>query len=317
MIQRGMPEPTKDTTRRADSADSSAPVVNPYLCLVVATIAVSFSAILIKLSSAPSLVIATCRLAITTGMLLPFVRANTLDQLRALDRRTAGLLALSGLFLALHFATWTASLGYTSVASSVLFVSVHPALVAVAAFACLGERTSRRGILGILLTLAGSSVVAGGDLRLGSEALGGDLLAFLGAVAFTGYLLIGRDARRNLNTLAYTAPVYAAAALCLAILALVFGQLPAAISARDLLIFVALAIVPTLGGHSLYNWTLRYLAATVVSVSFLGEPVGAAILAWLLLGQSVPFTTVAGGAVILFGIWLTARPPTELVPSTS
>lgn len=291
-----------------------ASAANPYLGLVVATVAVSFSAIFIKLSTAAPLVIAAYRLAITTGLLLPFMRVGTLAQLRALDRRAAGLLALSGLFLALHFATWTASLGYTSVASAVLFVTVHPALVAIAAFIFFGERTSPRGIVGILLTLAGSGVVAGGDLRLGGQALGGDLLAFLGAVAFTGYLLIGRGARRDLNTLAYTTPVYAIAACGLAVMAVAFRQPLGAISARDLLIFLALAIVPTLCGHSLYNWTLRYLPATVVSVSFLGEPIGAAILAWLLLGQPVPLTTVAGGAVILVGIWLTARPTVDLAP---
>jgi drug/metabolite transporter (DMT)-like permease len=276
---------------------------------VAATVAVSFSAILIKVSTSPPLVIAAYRLAITTGLLLPFMRGPAFGQLRSLDRRTTGLLALSGLLLALHFATWTASLGYTSVASSVLFVTVHPALVAIVAFVLFGERTSLVGILGVLLTLAGSVVVAGGDVRLGGAALRGDLLAFAGAVTFAGYLLIGRGARQNMHNMAYSLPVYGIAAATLGLLAVAFGQSLAAFNARDLLIFLGLALIPTLGGHLLYNWTLRYLPATVVSVSFLGEPVGAAILAWLLLGQRVPVTTAVGGAVILLGIWLTARPP--------
>jgi drug/metabolite transporter (DMT)-like permease len=274
---------------------------------VVATVAVSFSAILIKVSAAPSLVIATYRLAIATVILLPLMRGGRLAALRTLDKRTLGLIGLSGALLAIHFATWTASLRYTSVASSVLFVTVHPALVAIAAFTLFGERISRIAILGIFLTLLGSVVVAGGDIRVGGDAVRGDLLAFLGAVVFAGYLLIGRGTRQSMDNFGYSVPVYGVCAVALALFSVLFGQSLAAVNGRDLLIFFGLALIPTLGGHLLYNWTLRYLSAAVVSVSFLGEPVGAAILAWLLLGQHVAVSTLLGGAVILLGIWLTVR----------
>jgi drug/metabolite transporter (DMT)-like permease len=280
---------------------------NPYLVLVIATLAISCSAILIKFSSAQPLVLACYRMAITTVLLLPFVRGETLRQIRALDRRSLALIGCSGLMLALHFGLWTASLGYTSVASSVLFVSVHPALVAAVAWTWTGERLSRKALLGIALTLAGSAAIAGGDVRLGGAALEGDALAFLGAVALAGYLLIGRDTRRHLNNVAYSVPVYGACALILGLLAVAFGQPLTAIRPKDLLIFLALALIPTLAGHLLYNWTLRYLQAALVSASFLGEPVFAALLAWPLLGQPLAAATVGGGLVILAGIYLTAR----------
>jgi drug/metabolite transporter (DMT)-like permease len=287
--------------------DLPAPPVSPYVGLIVATLAVSCSAILIKLSSSPSLVIAGYRLVITTLILLPFLRGDSLSQLRAIDRRTLGFIALSGLLLALHFGTWTASLRYTSVASSVLLVSVHPALVALVAWTLFGERSSRIAIVGLLLTLAGSAVVAGGDFRVGGQALFGDLLAFVGAVVFAGYLLIGRGTRQNMTNIGYSVPVYAICAVTLILMSLMFRQSLIAVSGRDLLIFLGLALIPTLGGHLLYNWTLRYLPAAVVSVSFLGEPVGAALLARLFLGQHIPLSTALGGIVILLGIWLTAR----------
>jgi drug/metabolite transporter (DMT)-like permease len=299
--------PDADTTLQTRSLDSRAPRINPYIGLTAATLAVSFSAILIKESSAPSLVIATYRLAITTILLLPFLRDDRLAQLRAIDRRTAGLIVVSGFLLAIHFATWTASLRYTTVASSVLFVTVHPALVAAAAWIGFGERAGKRAILGIALTLAGSAVVAGGDIALGGEALRGDALAFLGALVFAGYLLIGRGARQNMDNIGYSLPVYAVCAVVLACISEGFGQSLASFTAADLLIFAALALIPTIGGHLLYNWTLRYLPAAVVSVSFLGEPVGASLLAWPILGQQLAPSTVIGGAVILVGIWLTAR----------
>jgi drug/metabolite transporter (DMT)-like permease len=275
--------------------------------LLVATLAISCSAILIKFSSAQPLVLACYRMAITTALLLPFLRGEALRQVRALDRGSAGLILCSGLMLALHFGLWTASLGYTSVASSVLFVSVHPALVAAVAWVWRGEKLSRAALLGIALTLVGSAVVAGGDVRLGSMALWGDLLAFLGAVMIAGYLLIGRDTRRRLNNVAYSVPVYGACAVILGLLALAFGESLVAVHGKDLLIFVGLALLPTLAGHFLYNWTLRYLQAAVVSASFLGEPVFAALLAWPLLGQPLAASTVGGGVVILTGIYLTAR----------
>ncbi|MDB5057455.1 MAG: putative rane protein [Chloroflexi bacterium] len=302
-----MSTPTADTTLQTPSPDLSAPAINPYLGLVIATIAVSFSAILIKVSTAPSLVIATYRLAMTTLLLLPLMRGSRLAALRALDRRTLGLIVLSGTLLAIHFASWTASLRYTSVASSVLFVTIHPAIVAIAAFTLFAERSSRLAILGIVLTLLGSGVVAGGDIRLGGDAVRGDLLALLGAVVFAGYLLIGRGTRQNMDNIGYSVPVYGVCAVALTLFSVGFGQSLAAVSGRDLLIFFGLALIPTLGGHLLYNWALRYVPAAVVSVSFLGEPVGAAILAWLLLGQHIALSTLLGGAIILVGIWLTAR----------
>ncbi len=299
---------TSANTDQTSTADSFPPAFSPYLGLLIATLAVSCSATMIKESTSPPLVIATYRMAITVALLLaPFLRAGGIAQLRALDRVTLGWMAASGILLALHFATWTVSLQNTSVASSVLFVSVHPVLVAIAAFTVFGERTTRLALAGIALTLLGSAVVAGGDLRLGEDAIRGDLLAFAGAVVFAGYLVIGRGARRNMETIAYSVPVYAVCTLFLIPCSLAFGQSLTAAGGRDMLIFLGLAIVPTLGGHLLYNWTLKYLTATVVSVSFLGEPVGASLLAWVVLGQKLALSTVAGGLVILAGIWLTIR----------
>jgi drug/metabolite transporter (DMT)-like permease len=282
--------------------------LSAYGGLLVATVAVSFSAIFISLSTAPPLVIASYRMGCSTALLLALGRGPALADLRRLSRRDWALLGGSGLSLALHFALWTASLKYTSVASSVLFVTVHPAVVAAIAWALFGERLAAWRLAGLALSLAGSAVIAGGDLRLGGTALGGDLLALGGAVVFTGYLLIGRRLRQRLRSFSYSLAVYAVCTAVLAALALISGEGLAPGGPRDLLLYVALAVVPTLGGHSVYNWALRYLRAAIVSVSFLGEPVLAALLAWLLLRQPVPPLTLLGGSVVLVGVYLAARP---------
>lgn len=298
---------SQGTTEQQGATDLPVPVVNPYLGLTLATIAVSFSAILIKESTAPPLTIAAYRLAMTTALLLPLLRRERRARIGALTRGQWALIVPAGCLLALHFGFWTASLAYTSVASSVLFVSVHPALVAAVSWPLLGERLTRKAMLGIALTLAGSAVIAGGDLQLSITALRGDILAFLGAAVFAGYLLIGRFARPRLDNISYSSLVYAICAGTLVALSFLFHQSLLAVSEHDLLIFCALAVVCTLGGHLLFNWTLRYLTAAVVSVSFLGEPVISSLLAWPILNQPPPAGTVAGGAVILAGIWLTVR----------
>lgn len=307
------------------SAARDRPAVSPYLGLAVATVAVSFAAIFIGKATAPPLVTATYRMALTSALLVPIALAR---QRRSVARaRPAGgggqgvetprrdslrgrdyaLLAVAGVLLALHFATWTVSLFYTSVASSVLFVTVHPVLVAALAWVWLGERTRPVVAAGIGLTTIGSLVVAGGDLRVGGRALVGDGLALAGAGAFAFYLLIGRRARQRLDPVAYSAPVYLICAMVLAGIAIAGRQPFAPLTWRNFALFLALALVCTLGGHLVYNWALKYLDTAVVSVSFLGEPVIAAALAWPLLGQAIPPLTVAGGAIILVGIYLCAK----------
>jgi len=293
----------------------------------VATVAVSFAAIFIGKATAPPLVTAAYRMALTSALLIPVALLRRARRERApvhtdaagpdtrdggaprsvaLTGRDGALLVVAGMLLALHFATWTVSLFYTSVASSVLFVTVHPVLVAGLAWAWLGERPKRVVAAGIGLTMAGSLIIAGGDVRIGGRALVGDGLALAGAITFAFYLLIGRRARQRLDPVAYSTPVYLCCAVMLAAIAVVGRQPFGPLTWRNLALFLALALVCTLGGHLVYNWTLKYLDAAVVSVSFLGEPILSAALAWPLLGQPIPPLTFAGGAVILAGIYLCA-----------
>jgi len=292
--------------------------VSPYIGLAVATVAVSFSAIFISETTAPPLVTAAYRMALTAAILVPVAlrrhrsrRSSDTGQAAvaraALTGRDYALLMAAGALLALHFATWTVSLFYTSVASSTLFVTVHPVLVAALAWVWLGERPRPVVAAGIALTLLGSLVIAGGDVRLGGRALIGDGLALAGAVVFAFYLLIGRRVRQRLDPIAYSTPVYLCCAVVLAAIAIVGRQPFTPLTWHNLALFVALALVCTLGGHFVYNWTLKYLDTAIVSVSFLGEPVIAAALAWPLLGQPIHPLTFAGGAIILAGIYLCTK----------
>jgi drug/metabolite transporter (DMT)-like permease len=286
-----------------------------YVGLGVAIVAISFSAIFIRLAEAPALTVATGRMAIAVLLLIPPLLLFEPRGLAALSRRDLALCALSGVFLAAHFGLWTVSLDYTSVASSVVFVSTHPVFVALAAMLLFRERLGGAVLGGIGLAFAGSIVIGLNDLQVGGEALLGDLLATGGAAAIVGYLLIGKALRGRHGFLTYSVVVYLFCTLALAAAGLLAGVPLLDFSMHDLLLFLALAAVSTLGGHTVFNWTLRHLPASVVAVSFVGEPAGAALLAWLILAEPLTALTAAGGGLMLAGIYVTARGGTRGGPN--
>lgn len=273
--------------------------------LVAATAAVSFSAIFIRLADGTPATVVWLRMALATLLLAPFAVTGFARGPR-LSRPQVGLMLLAGILLGGHFLLWTASLGQTSVAASVLLVSVHPLLVAPAARWMLGERVPLYAGIGIALALAGTVVTCVGDLRISSNAIVGDGLALAGAVCLAGYLLIGRGVRGSIGVAPYSAAVYAVVAITAVVTAAAQGGLQAP-SGRTLLACVALAMVCTIGGHTVYNWALRHVRTLAVSTSFLGEPPLAAVLAIAILGNVPPLPTVIGGVLILGGLALSLR----------
>lgn len=283
--------------------------VSPYLVLGLGIVAVSFASPLIKMSDAPALVIAMYRLVFSTAVLLPLVLGGkaTRSELAGLGRRDLFLALAAGVFLALHFYSWITSLKYTSIASSVVLVTLQPLFVVAGAYLLFGERITAKAAAGGALALAGSLLIGVGDLGKGAGNLYGDFLALVGAVMVAAYFLIGRDLRRRLTLLPYVTLVYGAAAAVLVLLALAGGERFWPYAREDWAVFVALALVPNLIGHSSYNWALRYLPAGVVSVASLGEPVGASLLAVAMLGEFPGVVQVAGGAMAVFGVYLFVR----------
>jgi drug/metabolite transporter (DMT)-like permease len=280
--------------------------------LALATVAVSFSAIFNRLAPDGPATVVWVRMAITVALLAPLAVRDARSGALPRSAGDLALVALSGVLLAAHFLCWTASLRHTSVASSVLLVSLHPVLVAVLGRRLLGEAVSPRLAAGVGLALAGTALTAAGDLRVSAEALGGDLLAIAGAATFAGYLLVGRRVRSRHGTAGYSVPVYAVAAGVALATAPLTGSalLP---GPRTLLACLGLALVCTVLGHTVFTWTLRHLRAVVVSLAFLGEPPITALLAVPLLGERPPRAAVTGGVVILAGLALavTERPEVE------
>ncbi len=246
--------------------------------------------------------IATYRLCVASLLLLPVGWVHYRQTVCHLTKRDLSLCLLSGTFLALHFWLWTTSLGYTSVATSVVLVTINPVFVAIASRLLFGEPLHRRTILGIGICLAGSTLVAYGNWRIGTSPLFGGLLALFGALTMAGYLLIGQRLRQKLGLISYTCLVYSSAGLLLLLVTLALNCPLSGYSITTYMMLLLLALVPQLLGHSSLNWSLRFVSATGVTIAILGEPIGATLWAWLILGEAPSLTESLGGTYLQF-IW--------------
>lgn len=289
------------------------PFAPPMLVLALGLIAISFSAILIRMAQneAPSLVIAAARLAIAALILLPFALARRQQELRALAAADWRLALLSGFFLSIHFASWISSLEYTTVASSTILVTTSPLWVGLASPFVLGEPVPRWLKVGIVLAMAGSIIISFDQPAgfTGDQTWLGNGLALIGALAASVYFLIGRRLRPHLSLLSYTAVVYGTAALFLIGYVLASGQSFLGYSAGTYWLFLLMALFPQLMGHTSYNWALGFLPAAYVIVTIVSEPAGAGLLAFLFFGELPGKLTFAGSLIIISGIIIAGRRP--------
>lgn len=285
---------------------SASEMSRPFAAIAVAMVSISFASIFIKWSDSAPFVIATYRLAITCAILLPFVLMTTgFSELRSWGPRGYALILLAGLALACHFGLWIVSLDYTLVSTSVILVTSHPIFVAAASHFVLKDKVTKFAVMGIVTAFVGVAVISMADYGQGGGTLYGDLLAFLGGLCAGLYFLVGRVARQKVSVGAYSLSVYSTSCLVLLASAVAVGDDLVVTESRELTLFLLLALVPTILGHTMFNFALKRIPAHIVSTSLLGEPVGASILAYLLLPDEVPgIWIVVGGALVILGLYL-------------
>lgn len=283
------------------------------LVLFIGIGAISFGAILIKFCpEVPAIIIAAYRLGIAALVLwvLAFVRGM---KWQVLGKSEIFYGLLGGFFLALHFITWISSLKFTSVASSVVLVTTYPIFVGVLAWIFLRERQPKELIFGILLSILGSVILAVGDSGLYTLAitdrgrLVGDLLALGGALAGSGYLLVGSKLRLKLDIFTYITLVYSFAAVFLIGTAVLAGLTFTGYGSRSYVFLILLAIVPQLLGHTAFNWALKHLKTSMVAITMMGEPIGASLLAFLFFSEVVSGSQFVGFLFIFVAIYIAAH----------
>ncbi|MGQ9927373.1 MAG: DMT family transporter [Chloroflexaceae bacterium] len=288
----------------------------PYIVLFTGVLIVSTASILIRYAQSagvPSLSIAAWRLALAALLLTPLAWFRAGAELRALRRRDLLLGVASGAFLALHFASWISSLAYTSVASSVALVTTNPLWVGLASLLFFRERLGWRTLLGIAATFLGTLFIGLSDQMSSSapDPALGNTLALAGAITVSGYLLIGRDLRRRLSVLAYIYVVYSTAAVVLVLWTLLAWQPLFGFPPYAYLLLLGLAVGPQLLGHTAFNYALSALSATFIAVAILGEPVGSALLAFVVFGERFAPLQLAGFVLLLAGIVIASQEETR------
>ena len=276
------------------------------LCLSTASILIKFC------EDVPAITIAAWRMILAAACMLAIAKVRGV-KFSGLGLRTWTGVILGSVFLAAHFAFWITSLKYTSVASSVVLVTTNPIFVGLLSWMVFKERHCLELILGILLSFAGSAVLAIGDAGTrvlaagGSKAVLGDGLALLGAIMASGYLMVGSRMRERMDLWAYTSLVYSGSAVLLALLVPAMGLPFTGFKTSSWISLAALAVVPQMIGHTTINWALKHLKASLVAIVILGEPVGASILAFFLLGEHIGTVQALGMMMIFAAIVIASR----------
>ena len=277
------------------------------LAVLLGVAGVSLSAVLVRWSTAPSLILVLYRVGMAAALLAPYTLLRHREELRALARREVLLCLASGAFLGLHFAAYFESLRYTSIASSVVLVDTEVLFVALGTVLVLRQRLSGRAWLAVTLAFGGSVVIAMADTAVGPDAVRGDIIALSGALCMAVYTMIGAVCRKNISTTVYTFLVYCSAALTVLVIALFSGLPLAGYGAENVLTAFGMAVFCTLLGHSVFSWGLKYLPPGFISTAKLLEPVFASVWGLALFGERPGLLPILGGAVIIAGVALYSR----------
>ncbi len=285
---------------------TSTPVRTDAVLVALAIMTVSTSGPLMAATAVPALAIAFWRNALATGVIAPFALMRNRAELTGLSRTERRTAFTAGLFLALHFATWVPSLSYTSVASATALVATQPVWAALLARA-QGEHVSRRVWVGIGIALAGVLLLTVSDLSVSGRALIGDALALAGGAFAALYMTAGSRVRQSVSTTTYTTLCYGTAAGLLLVACLVGRANLSGYEAVDWWRLLALTAGAQLLGHSLFNVVLRSVSPTVLALTLLLEIPGAALVAAVFLGQSVPLLALPAAVLLLTGIAVVIR----------
>ncbi|MFW9996989.1 MAG: DMT family transporter [Candidatus Odinarchaeota archaeon] len=289
---------------------------NGIIAVTIATFSVSFAPILVRLSQSPAQVIAFYRLGIAsliTISILTFLsgvdsQKYPMDTFRKISLKDWLLLVISGFFLAIHFYSWMLSIKLTTVALSTLFVDTSPLFVIIVAFLFLNEKINMDQLAGIICAFLGVVILIGPGLAIfTAEDLLGIAMSLIGAVTVAFYVVIGRSFRANMGMWHYTVIVYSSCAFWLLVINIpdLNAVTEAFILPRELVIFILLAVLGSILGHSIYNYALKYLKGSTVSICFLGEAVAASVYAVFLFSEIPSWNIIVGGAVMLTGIVIT------------
>jgi len=270
--------------------------------LIFGVVCGSTAVIMIKASSEHPFLVASYRLLIAALVLSPFFWRDLKSFGGAYGWRQVGWSAIPGVILAIHFMSWVIGARMTAVASASLIANLTPVAMPFLVYFLFQERINRQEVLGTVFTLSGLVVLGWSSLQVSQSNFTGDLICFGSMLAFAAYLALGRRNGQRLSLWLYMVPLYTIAGLVCLVSALPFINPIKPYAAREALLFVGLGLVPTVFGHTILNYSLKFFRGQVVSVSNLSQPVFAGILGFLIFGEVPKPIFVLAAALIVTGI---------------
>jgi len=281
--------------------------------LLVGITSISFGSIFIRLSNdVPPIMIATYRLFFSAIILSPFLYRKW-NEFKKLDRKEWLLCVLSGVFLAAHFITWISSLQYTSIANSVVLVTLNPIFVGILSYFFLKEKITKNLVFGVMLSVVGTIVLTFSNFSEGIVTTNGkmpvlgNLLAITGAVMASFYIIIGSKIREKRDLITYITIVYTVAAIILTIVSIISRLHFTGYKFSSYIYLILLAVLPQMIGHTSFNWALKHLKSSVVAITTMGEPIGATILAFIIFKETLNLWQISGILLILIAIWIASK----------
>lgn len=281
------------------------PPFNPYIAVIIGVLAISSTAVFVKLAgNVPVGIIANYRLIFAVIALTPVILIKYRKEFKLINKKDWIFVSLAGVFLALHFIFWFESFNYTSVASSIILVTLQPIFAFLATYLFLKERFSFGVIVSLIIALFGGFIITSGDFQISNAVLLGDILAIIGTIAITFYFLLGQKVKKQISFMTYSFIIYGVGAIALVIFNVIIQNPFFDYTTNQWWVFIALAIIPTFFGHSLFNWALKWLSSSKVSIGMLLVPIVSTVLAYIIIGEQVTASQLIGGTIILFGLFL-------------
>ena len=274
-----------------------------FVLIFIAVVSVSFAAIFIRFSSAPPLTIATFRLGISSILILPIFLLYSEKKYQKEDIK---LFVLAGFFLSLHFFSWITSLKYTSIMNSTVLVTTNPLFVAIFSYILFKKRTDKKTIIAIIISILGSFLMSYSG-RFSSGKAFGNILALLGAVFASLYLISSSVLRKRYKVLDLIFPVYTISFLFLLLFSFSLKVPLFGFPLKEYTLFFLLALIPQVIGHSIFNWSLKFFSPTFIAITILGEPIGATLLGILFFRETPSVLDIIGGILIISGILISEK----------
>jgi drug/metabolite transporter (DMT)-like permease len=269
-----------------------------YIFLLIGITAMASASIIIKLTKAPPLVIASYRLLISS-IILSLINYKRVKACSKISNNI--LLIFAGLSLGIHFYTWISALFLTSVANAVVLVNTSPIFISILVTIIEKKIPSKRFYLSVLVALIGVFFITyNNDLKI--QIGKGEILSIIGAITFAIYIYTGRYLSNEVSFISYITYVYSIAGICLFLITILLKKPLTGYSTYTYLNFLLLALIPQLIGHSSTNYAIRILSPTFTSVVLIGETVIASVFSVIFLKETINLYKLIGISLIIIAV---------------